>query len=148
MFGNAEANREARACKSLAPEKNKSINKHTLTHTYTNTHTHTHTHTHARTHTHTHARTHAHTHTHTHKHTHIHIQGVMKRAGRERGGGEGTGRGGVARLGACFTFLCCSVHKEKRNASSVTIQLVWHFNEWDFTHRRVWVLIMGSIPYS
>ena len=36
MFGNAEANREAKACESLAPVKKKNI--------YTHTHTHTHIH--------------------------------------------------------------------------------------------------------
>ena len=58
-LGNAEANREARACKSSGPCEKNIINKHTHTHTHTNTLL-THTHTYARTHTHTHTQTRTH----------------------------------------------------------------------------------------
>ena len=146
MFGNAEANcTEKQELVNRWPLKKKSINTHS--HIHTQTHTYTHTNTHARTHTHTHARTHTHTHTNTNTHTYTYRERWRERDG-EGEGVRGEGGEGWPGLGACLTFLCRSVHKEKRNASSVTIQLVWHFNEWDFTHRRVWVLIMGSIPYS
>ena len=41
MFGNAEANREAKACKLLAPVGKIKTHTHTHTHTHTRTHTHT-----------------------------------------------------------------------------------------------------------
>ena len=107
MFGNAEANREARACKSLAPVRKK-INKHTLTHTYT----HTHTHTHARTHAHTHTRTQTHTQTHTHTHT-----GSDEESGTRKGGVREEGGGGVARLGGVLHFslsFCAQGEKERK----------------------------------
>ena len=70
MFGNAEANREARACKSLALVKKKKymIDKHTHTHTHTHIRTDTHTHTHTQT-------------------------GSDEESGTGKGGGGGEGRG-------------------------------------------------------